>query len=187
MKLKLNGKRLCTTNSVKYLGIKIDENLNWHEQINNAAVKLNRANAMLSIVRLLVHKKTLKPIYHAIFESHSFHSCLVWAQNINSIKGLYILLKKSLRLIYFLNRNAHITPLLKDSNVLKFPDKTAFENCIFNKNYLNQTLPTPFKNWFTLSTDSHTHNKRWSDLGCLKIPPHKTKIYGRQFVNIRAI
>ena len=28
LKLKLNGKRLCTTNSVKYLGIKIDENLN---------------------------------------------------------------------------------------------------------------------------------------------------------------
>ena len=28
LKLKLNGKRLYTTNSVKYLGIKIDENLN---------------------------------------------------------------------------------------------------------------------------------------------------------------
>ena len=85
--------------------------------------------------------------------------------------------------MYFLNRNAHITPLLKDSNILKFPDKIAFENCIFNKNYFNQTLPTTFKNWFTLSTDSHTQNKRWSNLGCLKIPPHKTKIYGRQFVN----
>ena len=43
--------------SVKYLGIKIDENLNWHEQINNVAVKLNRANAMLSKVRHFVHKK----------------------------------------------------------------------------------------------------------------------------------
>ena len=38
LKLKLNGKRLYTTNSVKYLGIKIDENLNWHPQINNVAV-----------------------------------------------------------------------------------------------------------------------------------------------------
>ena len=39
LKLKLNGKRLYPTNSVKYLGMKIDENLNWHQQINNAAVK----------------------------------------------------------------------------------------------------------------------------------------------------
>ena len=142
---------------------------------------------MLSKVRHFVHKKTLKSIYHAIFESHLFYSCLVWAQNINSIKRLYILQKKSLRLMYFLNRNAHTTPLFKDSNILKFPDKIALENCIFIKNHFNQTLPTPFENWFTLSTDSHTHNTRWSNLGCLKIPPHKTTIYGRQSVNISAI
>ena len=134
MKLKLNGKRLHNTNSVKYLGIKTDENLNWHERINNVAVKLNRANAMLSKVRHFVHKKTLKSICHAIFESHLFYSCLVWAQNINSIKRLYILQKKSLWLMYFLNRNAHTAPRFKDSNILKFPDKIALENCIFIKN-----------------------------------------------------
>ena len=38
LKLKLNSKRLYTINSVKYLGIKIDKNLNWHPQINNVAV-----------------------------------------------------------------------------------------------------------------------------------------------------
>ena len=57
LKLMFNGKRLYTTNLVKHLGIKIDENLNWHEQINNVAVKLNRANAMLSKARHFVHKK----------------------------------------------------------------------------------------------------------------------------------
>ena len=82
--------------------------------------------------------------------------------------------------MYFLNRNTHTTPLFKDSNILKFPAKIALENCIFIKNHFNQTLSTPFKNWFTLSTDSHTHNTRWFNLGCLKIPPHKTKINGRQ-------
>ena len=132
-------------------------------------------------------KKTLKSIYHAIFESQLFYSCLVWAQNTNSIKRLYILQKKSLRPLYFLHRNTHTAPLFKDSNILKFPDKIILENCIFIKKYFSQTLPTPFKNGLTLSTDSHTHNTRWSNLGCLKIPPHKTKIYGRQSVNISVI
>ena len=54
--LKLNTKMLYTTNSVKHLGIKIDENLNWRQQINNVAVKLNRAYAMLSKVRNFVDK-----------------------------------------------------------------------------------------------------------------------------------
>ena len=91
LKLKLNSERLYTTNSVKYLGIKTDENLSWHREINNVAVKLNRANAMLSKVRHYAHKETLKSIYHAIFESHLFYFCFVWAQNINSIKRLHIL------------------------------------------------------------------------------------------------
>ena len=88
LKLNLNGKRLYTTDSVKYLTIKIDENVNWHQQINNVAVKLNKANAMLSKVRHFVDKKTLKSIYHAIVELHLFHSYHVWAQNTNSIKRL---------------------------------------------------------------------------------------------------
>ena len=47
LKLKLNGKRLYPTDSVKYLGIIIDKTLNWHHQINNVAVKLSRTNFML--------------------------------------------------------------------------------------------------------------------------------------------
>ena len=108
-------------------------------------------------VRHFVHKKFLKSVYQTILKSHLFYSCLVWTQNINFIKRLYILRKKSLRLMYFLNRNTHTTPLFKDSNILKFSDRIARENCIFMKNYFNQTLPTPFKNWFTLSLQIHIH------------------------------
>ena len=47
LKLKLNGKRLYTTNSVKYLGVKIDEHLTWKPQIDGISTKLNKANAIL--------------------------------------------------------------------------------------------------------------------------------------------
>ena len=33
--------------SVKHLGIKIDQYLNWQDHINNIAIKLNKANTML--------------------------------------------------------------------------------------------------------------------------------------------
>ena len=56
--------------SVKYLGIKIDENLNWKQHIHDIAIKLNRANALLSIIRNYVNKLTLRTIYFAIFGSH---------------------------------------------------------------------------------------------------------------------
>ena len=55
LKLKLNGKRLYQTSLVKYLGIKIDQYLNWQDHINNIAIKLHKANAMLYKVRQFVN------------------------------------------------------------------------------------------------------------------------------------
>ena len=72
-----NGKRLYPTNSVKYPEVKIDEHLTWKPHIDGISVKLNKANAVLSKIRYFVDQKTLKAIYHAIFESHLYYSPLV--------------------------------------------------------------------------------------------------------------
>ena len=45
VKTKLSRKQLYPTDSVKYLGIRIDKNLNWKHRVNDFAIKLNRANA----------------------------------------------------------------------------------------------------------------------------------------------
>ena len=66
IKIKLTGKRLYPSNSIKYLGIKIDRFLHWH-QVYSIAVKLNRANALLLKIRNYVHMKTLRNIYFVIF------------------------------------------------------------------------------------------------------------------------
>ena len=101
------------TNSVKYLGKNIDKSLNWKQQISNIAINLNKANDILSKLRHFIDRKTLKSIYHAIFQPHLYYSSLVWAQNSNSIKSLFVMEKKSLRIIYFLNHNAHTSPLFR--------------------------------------------------------------------------
>ena len=69
LKLKLNGKRLYPTNSVKYLGVKTDEHLIWKPHIDGISTKLNIANARLSKIKHFADQKTLKAIYHVIFES----------------------------------------------------------------------------------------------------------------------
>ena len=46
LKIKLCGKRLYTTESVKYLGVNIDTNLSWQYHINDLSIKMNRANAL---------------------------------------------------------------------------------------------------------------------------------------------
>ena len=62
---------------------------------------------------------------------NAYYSSLVWAQNSNSIEKTICFAKKSLRIIYFLNHNPHASPLFRELNILKLPDKNALENRLF--------------------------------------------------------
>ena len=110
LKIKLNGKRFYSTESVKYLGAKTDENLTWKHHINDFSIKLNRANTLLFKVRKFVDINILRSIYFAFFESYLNFCSLVRAQNTSSIHRLVILWKNTLRIINFQPRNSNTSP-----------------------------------------------------------------------------
>ena len=112
VKIKLSGKIIYPTASVKYLGVKIDQQLTWKHHINDFSVKLNRANALLFKIRKFVDDKMLGSIYFAIIESNLNYYSLVWAQNYNAINDLVILQKKDLRIMDFQPRNSHSHPFM---------------------------------------------------------------------------
>ena len=70
MKIKLNGKRLYPTDSVKHLELKIDSKLNRKSHVNVIATKVNQANSMLYKVKDFVNANILRSIYYALFESY---------------------------------------------------------------------------------------------------------------------
>ena len=78
LKIKLCSKRVYPTESVKYLGVKIDTNLNWKYHVNTD-------NVLLLKIRKYVSLKILRTIYFVIFDSYLSSCCLVWAQNCSSI------------------------------------------------------------------------------------------------------
>ena len=51
LKIKINGKKLLPSTSVKYLGISLDPHLNWSHQVDSLSTKLTRAAGMLSKIR----------------------------------------------------------------------------------------------------------------------------------------
>ena len=172
---------------MKYLGIKIDENLNWKLQIYDVAIKLNRENAVLSKLRYILDRKIPKSAHYAIFEPHWCYCSLAWAQSLNSIKRHFFAKEILKEYMYFRSRNTHTSLLFREFSILKLHGKIAPENSLFINKYFHKFLPSIFKNWFTLSSYFHTYSPRWSNLGCLVVPPHNTKLYGRKSVNISAI
>ena len=114
LKIKLNVKRLYPTDSVKYLGVRIDNKLNWKAHIDDIAIKLLRANAMLYKTRDSVNKAMLKLIYFALFDSCINYSSIILGHNINTLNRLFLLQKKAVRTINFKGRRAHTNPLFKN-------------------------------------------------------------------------
>ena len=106
LKIKLCGKRLYPTESVKYLGVKIDANLNWEHHVNDLSIKLNRSNAFLFKMINFVSLKILRSICFAIFDSYLFYCCFVGARNRSTIQRIVILQKKVARIINFQPRNS---------------------------------------------------------------------------------
>ena len=64
LKFKLHGKRLTPAQSVKYLGMLLDEHLKWTKQVTQAKIKLNRAIGILSNLQNMTNRCTLKSDSH---------------------------------------------------------------------------------------------------------------------------
>ena len=157
IKIKLTRKRLYPSKSVKYLGIKIDENLNWKQQIHDIAIKLNRANSLLYTIRNYVNKHILRTIYFFIFGSHINYANLIWGQNLHAVSRIVILQKKALRIMNFQSRDSHSSLLFKSNHILKLEDKILIENILFINKSFNNLLPPIFKSWFTFCSEVHNY------------------------------
>ena len=152
--------------------------LHWHDQVNSIAVKLNRANALLLKIRNYVNMKTLRNIYYAIFDSHLTYSCIVWAQNINTVNRLVILQKKALCIMNFKDQLFQSSPLFSENNILKFIDEITLENILFVNKSINRQMPPIFYDSFSFSGDLHRYETCWSLTDHLNIPTFWTQKYG---------
>ena len=186
LKITLCGKRLYSTESVKYLGVKTDTKLNWKHHVNDLSIKLNKANALLFKIRKYVSLKILRSIYFAIFDSYLSYCCLVWAQNSSSIQRIVILQKKAVRIINFQARNSHTSPLFKQSYILKFQDKICLENILFVSKSLNNLSPSVFNTCFVFSSDQHSYETSSSTQGIIIKLFYKTNRYRKYSITISA-
>ena len=105
---------------VKYLGIQIDQHLNWNEHIKNIIPKLTRAIGILSKIRHYVPKFLLKTIYYSIFNSYLIYACQVWGQNEKwKMKKLSSLQNKAIRIINFKQQDFPVNEPYNANEILK--------------------------------------------------------------------
>ena len=74
----INGQQLKEERDTKFLGVILDNELDWSCHIHELNKKLRSAAALLSKVRHWILKELYLKIYHALFESHLTYGISVW-------------------------------------------------------------------------------------------------------------
>ena len=76
--IKINEENLKQETYSKYLGVLIDEKLNWKQHINQLNTKISKSIGILYKLRHLVPKSTLVTLYNSFIQSHVLYGLLNW-------------------------------------------------------------------------------------------------------------
>ena len=101
LELKINGKTIKKVSSTKFLGVIIDEKLNWDDHVKDLKRKLSYATATLSRIRKFIPENLHKDLYYTLFESILTYGISVWGGISQSkINTLHVSQKRCIRILF---------------------------------------------------------------------------------------
>ena len=126
----LNNSPLQFKSSVKFLGIVIDNKLNFSEHIKTIKNKLSKNVGILNRLKKFVPPETLRNLYFSLLYPYLNYCVIIWggtfATHIHPIK---ILQKRAIRIINRVPALTHSNPLFLQSKILKLEDNYKFRVC----------------------------------------------------------
>ena len=84
LKLKIDNKEIRNLEMITFLGIIIDNKLDWNRQIHYICTKLSRSIAILNKVKLKLNSKALFLLYNYFFNSHLYYCAHIWGNTYSS-------------------------------------------------------------------------------------------------------
>lgn len=159
--LTLDDNVINRVKCVKFLGLLIDENLDWHEHINSCRSKISSGLYALNKSKNILDTNNMKIIYHSLIYPYLTYGNLLWGSSHSMhLRRLEILQKKAVRTISKMSYNSHTEPLFKKLQILKFNDIFTFQLSSLMHSFINDTLPAPLMTIFTVNRTIHSHETR---------------------------
>ena len=149
-------------NSIKFLGLQMDNHLTWTEHFKVLHGKLSKANYILSQVKNILPKSCMKMLYYSLFQSHLNYGLYVWGTGMLScnLKKITTAQKKAIRHVSKAKYNSHTDPLFVSLNILKFADIVDIELLKLMYHHSKNLLPDPVQKLFNTNRDLHQYNTR---------------------------
>jgi len=175
LRIHIDGLNIERVSNTKFLGLQIDEKLNWKEHIRLLSIKISRSIGIIYRLRQSVPLTILRKLYFAIILPYLQYCNILWGTNYwTSIRSLFLLQKKAIRLVTNSAYLAHTAPLFKQLNTLTLTDLVSMQIGIFMFNYVNKLLPPVFTQFIKVNPATHRQTTRSSSN--LYIEPYRLNI-----------
>ena len=163
--LEIDNVTLQPVESVKFLGLWLDQNLNWDTHVNKLIAKIKRNMHLLRTPRHLFNKKTLKLIYHAHIQSHINYGLILWGSMTrqNNLLRLQSVQNKCVEII---SGNKNIELNFKGQKIMNIKELIKLQEIKVGYRLINKMLPNKISQ--QMQSDSkrksliktHTYNTR---------------------------
>ena len=158
----IRNKPLDKVESADFLGVTIDDQLNWKNHVNKIKMKISRVLGVLYKTRHKLNTTAMKSIYYALIQSHINYCILNWGSaNKTILMPLQILQNKFVRILTNNNSRTHAPPLFKENKILHIFDVYKVNVLKFVWCCLNRPANFPkdiFKEFFKRNSQIHRYN-----------------------------
>ena len=170
MAIKIQNCTINKTDSIKFLGVIIDNKLNWHEHIIYIKNKISKSIGIIYKVRKYVEKQTIKNMYYTFVFPYFIYCNEIWGNACQAyVDPLIKLQKKIVRIMTFSSHDAHTEPLFKTLHVLKFKKLVIQRIALMMFKFSIRELPIPVLQLFSRNSEIHNYNTRGNKLLRTKI------------------
>ena len=157
--LKINNNIIKQASYVKFLGVLIDYDFSWKNQISLVQKNVIKSAALIAKLRHFTNKNTLKLVYYALVYPYITYGNLVWGNT--WLQKLLNVQKKIVRLISFKSYMEHSKPLFLDLKILNIYQINDYLCSLFMyRRYYCQNLPDFYNDYFKKNNDVHNYNTR---------------------------
>ena len=156
--IQINGSNIEFVENFIFLGITINNKLNWNRHINKVTNKISKTVGILNKLRSFLPSDVLQTIYNTLILPHLIYGILAWGRQTNAIHTIQ---KRAIRIIAASKYNAHTEPLFKQLNLLKASDICKLQELKFYHKLINRQLPKYFECFvYQTNLDLHNYNTR---------------------------
>ena len=180
--LMVNNAIIERVTCTKFLGLYIDERLQWCEHIEYCRKKVASGVYALNMVKHSLTENTKRMMYFSLINPYLLYGNLLWGAAYQThLQKLTTLQKRSLRIITNSKYNEHTGPLFKRLNILKLDDIHKTELAKFVFAVKTSSAPSPLSDIYLLNSRVHTHHTRQQE--DVHVNKSKCDVVFRSFIN----